>query len=432
VALCLALGGAWLGCAGRASRPPDPETAVALRFPHEATPHAQLPCTTCHAEADVRAGKAARPGKPDHAPCDQGACHAREFQAAPGALCDLCHADVAPWQPGGTTLAPYPPVGPTRTVASEFSHALHLDKQKMDQRVGFHVACSDCHGRAVTASDYEQPGHAACARCHDDDAPVKLPARLRDCRACHRRELGELVRERVLVHGDVRFQHANHEADTRGRGIACVECHRDIGRNQTARARATPDMAACVACHDDSKRTPEIYAMSACATCHATSTAAGLGLVAPRSHLPPRDKPDTHTLAFRKDHGADARRDPAGCAKCHTGMSGRRENCDECHLVMRPLDHVPAWAELMHGEDAATDAPRCATCHQGDFCTTCHARRPRSHEPKTTWAPANDPTPAHAFSARQNIRKCLTCHPFENDCATSGCHGGEAGPPWAR
>ena len=141
---------------------------------------------------------------------------------------------------------------------------------------------------------------------------------------------------------------------------------------------------------------------------------------------------DTHTLAFRKDHGADARRDPAGCAKCHTGMSGRRENCDECHLVMRPLDHVPAWAELMHGEDAATDAQRCATCHQGDFCTTCHARRPRSHEPLAAWAPVGDPSPGHAFPARQNIRKCLTCHPFETDCTKSGCHGSEVGPKWVR
>jgi hypothetical protein len=99
---------------------------------------------------------------------------------------------------------------------------------------------------------------------------------------------------------------------------------------------------------------------------------------------------------------------------------------------MRPSDHVPAWAELMHGSEAAADAQRCATCHQGDLCTTCHARRPRSHEPRIAWAAPGDRSPGHAFSARQNLRACLTCHSFVEECATSGCHGGEPGPPWER
>jgi len=425
-ALCFALG---CGARGRGG-PPDPAGTVALRFPHSAEAHARLACTACHNDADVHAGRPARPGTSDHAPCDQSGCHAREFSAPPGALCGLCHEDLAPWQKDGTTLAPYPPAGPTRAAAAEFSHALHLDKSRMDRGAGFHVACSDCHARANEAPDYDEPGHAACARCHDDAKHAAVPARLHDCRACHRLGIPPVARARVLIRNDVRFKHASHEVDRAGRGIACIECHREVGLHTRVGPRATPEMDVCVACHDDSRRTPETLAMSVCGGCHDKPPGAGLDLVAPRSHLPARDKPDTHTLAFRKDHGADARRDPPACAKCHTGMSGRHENCDECHMVMRPSDHVPAWSELMHGSDAATDAQRCATCHQGDFCTTCHARRPRSHEPIGAWAPRNDPSPAHAFPARQNLRACLTCHAFEDTCATGGCHAGEVTPPW--
>jgi predicted CXXCH cytochrome family protein len=393
---------------------------AALRFPHAAAAHAQLACTACHAEADVRSGKPARPGARDHAPCDQSGCHAQAFVSAPGELCSLCHDEVAPWQPGGTTLAPYPPQGPLRSAASEFSHALHLDKDKMEAATGFHVACIDCHARANQEPDYGAPEHDACARCHDDPKHPGVPARLRECRACHRADVPPIPRARVLVHGDVRFGHAEHEADRAGRGIACVECHREIGRSARVDRLATPEMEVCVSCHDDPKRTPETMAISACPTCHDRPSALGLDIfgIAPRSHLPPRDKPDSHTLAFRKDHGPEARRDPLACARCHGGMSGRRENCDECHMVMRPADHIPAWAELMHGSDAATDAQRCATCHQGDFCTTCHARTPRSHEPLPAWTDGR--SPGHAFPARQNLRSCLTCHRFEDTCLR--CH----------
>ena len=426
LALCFALG---CGARGRGG-PPDPAGTVALRFPHAQPAHAALVCTACHAEADVRAGRPARPGTRDHAPCDQSGCHAREFTAPPGPLCGLCHEEVAPWQEDGTTLAPYPPVGPTRAAPSQFSHALHLDKQRMDRALGFHVACSDCHAASGAAGDYAEPGHAACARCHDRAEELRLKIDLADCNACHLSGAAQVPRARRLIRGDVRFRHINHEADRQGRGIACIQCHRAIGAKARLADRATPEMAVCVGCHGDSKRTPEPFGMGQCGACHDRPPGAGLDLVAPRSHLPERDKPDSHTLAFRKDHGADARRDPAGCATCHTGMSGRRENCDDCHMSMRPSDHVPAWSELTHGSDAAADAQRGATCHQGDVCTTCHARRPRSHQPRIAWAQSGDPSPAHAFPARQNLRSCLTCHDFETTCALGGCHAGEAAPRW--
>ncbi len=427
-ALCIAL-----GCGSRSrGGPPDPEGTSALRFPHAQPDHAALACTACHPAADVHAGQPARPGMLDHAPCDQSGCHAKAFSAPPGELCGLCHEELAPWQKDGTTLAPYPPVGPTRAQPAEFSHALHLDKARMERGAGFHVACSDCHARGASAADEGAPGHHACARCHDDPRLAGIPAPLDNCRSCHTAGARPAARARALIRGDLRFDHVSHEADRAGVGIACVTCHRGVGKQARAAERATPETAVCVECHDDPKRTPETQSMSACGACHDRPPGTGLALVAPRSHLPPRDQPESHTLAFRKDHGADARADAPGCATCHTGMSGRRENCDECHLTMRPRDHVPAWAELMHGSEAATEAQRCATCHQGDFCTTCHARRPRSHEPLAQWARMNDPSPAHAFPARQNLRGCITCHDFESECATSGCHGGEAPPPWGR
>ena len=65
---------------------------------------------------------------------------------------------------------------------------------------------------------------------------------------------------------------------------------------------------------------------------------------------------------------------------------------------------------------AVADRNRCATCHVVEFCTACHAQRPRSHGLLSTFSEE------HARLARINPRPCLTCHgqAFCADCHRIG------------
>src|SRR5687767_3267760 len=111
-------------CQGRATlREPAPVDEPD-RFPHGR--HTDLACEACHPVDAVRAGVARIPGGDDHAPCDGGACHQRDFLAAPGPLCRICHAAVSV-SGGASPLRSYPPAGGLRALAPRFSHAVHLD-----------------------------------------------------------------------------------------------------------------------------------------------------------------------------------------------------------------------------------------------------------------------------------------------------------------
>jgi hypothetical protein len=174
-------------------------------------------------------------------------------------------------------------------------------------------------------------------------------------------------------------------------------------------------MRVCVSCHDNPLRVDNNLRMRRCETCHITRSA-GLGALAPRSHLPATERPADHTQAFRRDHAADAAADSEACGRCHTMLSGnRRDTCDECHQVMRPSDHVVTWREYDHGPEAATVPERCTTCHQADFCVACHQTTPRSHFPLMDFRQGG-----HGTQAALNMRACVTCHDQGRDCAT--CH----------
>ena len=80
---------------------------------------------------------------------------------------------------------------------------------------------------------------------------------------------------------------------------------------------------------------------------------------------------------------------------------------------MLPLDHRVTWRELDHGPEAVASRDRCATCHVVEFCTACHAQRPRSHGFPGTF------DREHGRLARVSLRSCLTCH-VETFCAK--CH----------
>ncbi len=411
-ALAALAGCALIACKSQARPAPPPLVAGPDRFPHQR--HAEIGCPACHDASAVQAGVPRLPGSDDHAPCDQGQCHADAFARAPGPICQVCHASVDPVRPDASPLRAFPTDDPVRNLPSRFSHARHLDDAAMERAVGFHVTCADCHldgaSEVPTAS-----GHAPCARCHADEVGLAGAPAMTECRRCHEGPAAARFPRRLIT-GDLRFSHEPHRADARGVPIRCKTCHVGTDVAGASDRHPSPPTSACVACHDDTSRVPVGRSMRVCATCHANREDS-IRTLAPRSHLPATERPTDHTLAFRRDHRGEAE-DAARCAACHTMMSGSpRSACDECHQVLRPGDHTVLWREYDHGADAIVDRDRCATCHVVDYCTACHRQPPRSHLPRGAFA-ASD----HGDLARQNPRACLTCHQPATDCTGAGCH----------
>jgi Cytochrome c3 len=379
-------------CRGAPEGPTLRETGPA-RFGHGVPAHAGMDCMGCHAGV---------PGKDDHAPCD--GCHKQEFQQTPGRFCSVCHEKVVI---GGKSPVVYPPAAADRALAAKFSHQLHADMGKMEEKVGHHVACRDCHKSVEADRDMAHPRHAECEGCHQRFSP-----RMSMCAGCHVDQ--EERRTRRLIVGDLRFKHSVHETDATGAAIPCASCHTNVRQAARTGGVDPPPIGACVACHGDRARTPGRVRMNQCEACHAQPETGFARLVAPRSHLGRAGRPDDHTLAFRRDHWAEAQRDPARCAGCHAGTSGGASTCDDCHQVFRPSDHTITWRELDHGSEASISSSRCATCHGGEYCSACHSARPRSH------AMADFGRSGHAMAARANLQSCFTCHRIERECAA--CH----------
>ena len=397
-----------------------------LRFPHEV--HTARPCEFCH-QADVSGQPTpSRPGQSSHASCAEAGCHGSEFSGEPTPLCGLCHDSLQTEDGPRATLVPYPPVAGPRAQAVAFSHAGHLDAARMEEKLGFHISCTDCHALPSRAemqsdapgSDLPRPSHEACARCHAAEAALPGSPTMAACDGCHQPK-EERRRERQFIAGDLHFRHSSHHSDRRGRRIGCVTCHASTAQTDGQdRQTQSQDMQVCVSCHNDENRVPSNRRMSRCETCHATRSAS-IRAIAPRSHMPATERPANHTQAFRQDHEADADRPTANCARCHTMMSGNRRNtCDECHQVMEPRDHVVTWREYDHGPQAVTQPDRCTTCHQVDFCVACHSARPRSHFPSLDFRRGG-----HGTLAILNLRACVTCHQVASDCSGSGCHRGD-------
>jgi len=383
------------------------------RFPHDR--HAAVACIDCHDGAAVAAGVVQIPGTRDHAPCDQGQCHQAEFQADPGPLCRVCHASVDVTGAAPAVMVAYPRTAGWRVLPARFDHALHLDLDRVERAVGFHVACADCH----TPGDAEAPsigGHAECARCHAREVGLEHAPAMDECTGCHDAGGREERHRRRLIVDDLQFDHRDHQRDAGGDSVRCQACHAGTATSTGHADHPAPQLAACVTCHDDSARVPSSMQMRSCQTCH-TSITESLGRLAPRDHLPATERPVDHTLAFRRDHGEDAARDTRRCAGCHTQMSGNaRAACDECHQVLRPFDHNVMFREEDHGTAASTDPQRCATCHVVDYCVACHQQPPRSH--LVNWRYD------HGIRASLNPRACMVCHGdgAATTCTDAGCH----------
>ncbi len=380
--------------------------------------HAQIPCGGCHRPD-------ARPGKDDHRPCDDGACHRKDFLGPPGRLCEVCHVEVKTEPALAAPLKPYPSDDAWQALPPRFSHRRHLDAKLMEQRVGFHVTCADCHTRGDGVRT--RPDHAVCARCHAPEVGLPGAPQMASCAGCHLPEARVRTRART-IRGDLHFDHDRHRTDRKNQPIKCDACHQGSAQSASYEDHPPPRVQSCVGCHDDSDRAPATMQMRICETCHRERTGTAIA-IAPRSHLPATERPLDHTIAFRRDHAEAATRNAARCATCHTQMSGNpRQSCDDCHQTMPPSNHRITWRELDHGPEAAADQKKCATCHVVEFCTACHAQRPRSHGLVGGGGLASRFLNEHGRLARLNVRACLTCHsattstPTAPACNEVGCH----------
>ena len=215
------------GSCRRPIRPGSPTTA---------TPGS--PASTCHPARAVAAGQVRPPGVDGHAPCDRSGCHRKAFTRPPGPLCRVCHESVDPTGARPSPLRDYPPTGAWRAEPSRFSHAVHLDKGKMERAVGFHVACEDCH--APGGAYPGVGGHAECARCHAAEVGLHGAPTMADCAGCHAPGVAER-NPRRLIRGDLRFDHRRHvdrpprQAD-RVRDLPRRDRVRDLGHRPPAAA----------------------------------------------------------------------------------------------------------------------------------------------------------------------------------------------------
>lgn len=372
-----------------------------------------LGCSDCHDAGAVREGRVARPGTNQHAPCDD--CHKAEFGKPPGKLCKVCHTTVDPFHTGASPLQAYPERGGTQTLASTFSHRLHLDRGAMEKATGAHIGCNDCHERNEQTRDPMVPGHKNCARCHEQSPKVKAKLAMDKCSGCHPQRGVELNRGRLFIVGDLRFHHASHEKDAAGAAVPCTTCHAGVDESSTREDMRVPPMVQCTQCHEDARRSPDRVRMSNCATCHGNIDAG----TPPVNHgvSSSNSRPADHTLEFRKHHGEQAAAKDSPCRFCHTEVQGAREDsCFQCHSVMRPRDHNVMFRDD-HGREAQTDATRCASCHAPETCAACHSVPPRSHTPISDFRLGG-----HAEQARFGLSSCMTCHTYESTCVK--CHRG--------
>lgn len=429
----LAVSGIWLSSACRSQSSSLDFDAVEieiLRFPHQR--HATIVCIDCHAlqsvvQANRDSASQSRPGGQGHKSCNAIDCHAAAFRKKPSDLCGLCHENIPKGADNAkSSLVPFPPLYGDQQLPLRFAHNSHLASREMEKRLGFHISCTDCHDstrKESTRGAMASPDHATCSRCHAAEAQLEGAPTMRNCLGCHDESSSGQSRSRTMIQDDLQFSHQAHHNDRKGNVIACTVCHSNTLRAGAADAgnHSAPGMGVCVDCHNDRDRVPSTKRMARCETCHSTKSA-GLGSLAPRSHMPVTEKPQNHTRAFRRDHASDALADSKECAQCHTMLSGNQRNsCDECHQVLRPRDHQITFREYDHGLESITSPDRCTTCHQVDFCVACHQKRPRSHFPSMAFRSGG-----HAIAASINMRACITCHQPSRDCNGFGCHQGQA------
>jgi hypothetical protein len=387
-----------------------------------------LECSLCHAAMKDGSVELKRPG---HEQCM--ACHGDDFDnnyaKARPTICAQCHSATAPSAASKTDVLAFPLYKGTRALLFQFSHAKHVDQQaRKDPATGFRADCTFCHKFDPQGVFASFPGHTQCAACHSKPGvKPQLTAALdaETCAGCHSVQEIEnpgFTRTRKMItqtavsgkYVDIRFSHKPHFAVRDKFGIDCTTCHYAIPGSTSLANLTLPKMEDCVSCHDMANRVAADYQMSNCSLCHANSVT---GLFTPASHTR-NVKPASHTEVFRIHHEQAASEAGAKCFVCHLNVEPSvqaKNQCMECHAVMKPASHTARWKDDLHGKFAAINRTTCATCHRADYCVDCHNELPRSHVPLSLFAGGG-----HATLALFDTRSCLTCHTFQNTCAL--CH----------
>jgi len=387
-----------------------------------------LECSMCHVPVKDGSVMLQRPG---HAQCLT--CHDDDFNKdLKPVVCAQCHSTFPP--AGASDLVQFPRYSKTRTILFEFAHAKHVDaKARLDPKTGFRSDCTFCHKFDKDGTFAKFPTHQECAACHGKAGfTPQLNAAMdaASCRGCHTPEeienpgftkdprmIGAHVASGKYV--NIKFSHTAHFKAKDEFGIKCTTCHYEIPRSTGLANLSLPKMLDCVECHDTSKKIAAQFRMSNCKTCHDDTTATSAAS-APASHTRFL-KPDFHNESFRLQHASQSSAPNAKCFVCHLNVMPEvqaKQQCIECHQVMRPVSHTAHWKDDVHGKYAALDRASCATCHTAQYCSSCHNELPRSHEPLPLFKAG-----AHATLAMLDQRACLTCHTFQNTCAA--CHSNQ-------
>lgn len=211
-----------------ASNPPAVQDSAAggtgqilVRRPFEHQRHDELPCRGCHG-----AGAAHRTTRV-RAPADCAACH---HDPGRGLSCARCHrADGIPAERTVRLSFTLQVADTARTRDVTFRHDVHV-------ATGSGVACTECHGTAVTLARNRECGscHAShhsdrtnCVNCHAPpkdgahDASVHLTCAGSACHASSKAPAPTLSRATCLFcHADQR----DHEPEG-----SCAGCHRIPG-----------------------------------------------------------------------------------------------------------------------------------------------------------------------------------------------------------
>ncbi len=351
--------------------------------------HAQklgrLDCNLCHVAAAKGSVELKPPG---HDQCKL--CHAAAFENVGlekkgGPICETCHAGVA--------------LPNHASVLIDFSHTKHMDpKARTNARTGARSDCAFCHKASAAI-----PSHTQCAACHSQagiQPELSTFLRTAGCRGCHapeQMETGDTVRApATAAYEHIRFSHADHAS------AACTTCHSGMARSSSLVNASLPTMARCAGCHETVN----------CQKCHVAG------------EFNRNTKPASHTEVFRLHHADASAVADAKCFACHQNIvpsAAAKDQCAECHLVMKPVSHTARWRDDIHGKYAALDRTECATCHAADYCSRCHNQLPASHVPLPIFKNGG-----HANLAVMNERSCFTCHTFQNTC--SACHAQQVRP----
>ena len=191
-------------------------------------------------------------------------------------------------------------------AAAPFSHKLHLEKK---------IGCGVCHTRATASLEVKDnllPNPAICSGCHKDSKQVKSLRPLTVAKFTHQLhvKLGNAVAPAIahaLDSGAYLGKKTSIERADLNTTNACAACHRGLERSDEVSLAAFPNMADCLACHN------QVDPPFSCEKCHT-----------PNQML----KPASHTNEWLESHSRKTLvKDKESCAVCH----GREFRCLGCH-----------------------------------------------------------------------------------------------------